>query len=450
MRLLPIALAAMLLLASAAANNPEELSAAVEAARESGQRPHPDQTLWREAIRTGEQARAAEPGSAEVLRLLARLYSEVSWHIRAYDTWLEFASVSGEAPDEQAFAEAAHQLGFARYSAGDLAGALEYYRALASMQPGNAGALYWLGRSQLESGADDAAAATFRELGAHAEADSLAASQLRLANQVAVYGAAAGRSFAHGLNSYDSGDVSGALSHFEAAFEANMEFTQAAVWAGRSALELGEPGLAARYWRWAVDLDPSDERSRYFLGLAERQDRWGADAVAEFDRGQEQYQAGALTDALASFEAAFRLSPGYLDALSWSARVAQELGRFEVAVDYWSRVLSLDPDDQGARYFMNMAGQRVAFGSEVSDAFLHGVGLYQQADFAAAEEEFLAVTLESPEFAPAWGYLGQIYFSQRRYALAADAYETARRLEPDNEEYTFFAMEALRLADTVE
>lgn len=439
----------MLVLAPAAAASLTELSAALETARSSSQQPHPDQPLWREAIRTGEQARDADPESAELLRTLAGLYSEVSWHIRAFETWLDYAAVSGEAPAGAAFAEAAHQLGFARYSAGDLQGALVYYETLSELQPTNAEALYWLGRIRLEAGEAPAAEASFARLNALPAAE-LSPGQLRLADQVTRFGAEAGRQFALGLNQYDAGDTAAALEHFEAAFTANRSFGEAAVWAGRTALELGQPGLAAGYWRWAVELDPADSRSRYFLELSTRQERWGIDAVAAFDRGQELYQAGELEEALAEFESAFRLGPGYVDALSWSARVAQELGFFERAHDYWSRVLSLEPADEGARYFMNLAEQRVAFGAGVSDGFLRGVGHYQQADFVAAEQEFLAVTAESPEFAPAWGYLGQIYFSQRRYGLAAEAYETARSLEPDSDEYTFFAMEARRLAATVE
>lgn len=450
MRSLLTVLVAVLLLTPAAAATLTDFSEAARAARESGQQAHPDQPLWRAAIRAGEQARSAGPESAELLQELARLYSEVAWHIRAYETWLDYAAVSGEAPAEDAFAEAAHQLGFARYSAGDLAGALDYYETLSRLQPGNAEALYWLGRINLEGGEPQAAESAFSQLSALPDTGALTAGQLRLAQQVTGYGPEAAREFALGLGEYDAGEPATALQHFEAAFTANRSFTEAAVWAGRTALELGQPGLAKGYWGWAVELDPADSRSQYFLALSERQDRWGIEAAAEFDRGQELYEAGDLQAALGSFEAAFRLAPGYVDALSWSARVAQELGEFSKAHDYWSRVLSLEPADEGARYFMNLAEQRVAFGAEVSETFLRAVGHYQQADFTSAEQEFLNVTDESPEFAPAWGYLGQIYFTQRRYGLAAEAYETARSLEPDNEEYTFFAMEARRLAETVE
>ncbi len=422
------------------------LEQAVQTARDSGQLRHPDQALWRQAILLAEQLTAEQPQSAELARLQAEIYSEVSWYARAYDAWLNFSELSGANPAPLAFAEAAQQLGFARYSAGDAAGALSHYGTLLGFQPDNAEALFWIGRIQLEQGEGAEAAASFSQLLSLQDTSSLSPSQLQLASNVETYGPEAALAFARGSSLFDAGQHAAALAEFEAAFAADRSFAQAAVWAGRTALELEDPELAAVYWGWAVELDPDDSRNRYFLELAERQAAWGIPAVASFDAGQDSYAAGDLPLALEQFEEAARLAPGYLEALSWSARVAQELERHALAADYWERVLAVSPADEGARYFLRLAEQRLAFGAEVSEMFLQGVGHYQAANFAAAEAAFAAVTQEDPQFAPAWGYLGQIHFAQRDYAQAAEAYETARSLEPGNDEYTFFAMEARRLA----
>lgn len=423
-----------------------DLQQAAQAARESGQPAHPDQNAWRDAIRTGEQARRAEPESAQVARLLAELYSEVAWYSRAFATWLDYSELSGEPPAAEPFAEAAHQLGFARYSFADLQGALHYYDALLEHQPDNAEALFWSGRIRLELGDGEGAEAAFDRLLQLDSADGVPVSQAQLAGNVAGFGPEAALAFSQGISLYEAGQLEAALERFQAAFEADRSFADAAVWSGRTALELGDPGLAAGYWRWATELNPEDSRSQYFLELAERQDRWGTEAAAAFDRGAELYAAGELSAALAAFEEAAGLSPGYVDALSWSARVAQELGRHDLAADYWQQVLRHDPGDEGARYFLNLAEQRLSFGGDVSDAFLRALDLYRQADFAGAEAELTAVTEEFPEFAPAWGYLGQIHFARGEYRQAAAAFERARELEPGNDEYVFFAMEARRLA----
>lgn len=422
------------------------LQEAARLARSTSPLQHPDQPLWREAIRLGEQLLNEDPQNPELALLLARIYSDVAWHARAYSAWLDYARLSGDAPDGAAFAEAAQQLGFARFSFGDLAGAAGYYETLLEFQPENPEALFWTGRIRLEMGEGEAASAAFASLLALNGSIDLPASQLQLARNALAHGAEAALSFARASTLYDAGQAEAALAGFEEAFERSRSFTQAAVWAGRTAMELGRPDLGTVYWGWAVELDPQDSRSRYFLAQAERQAEWGIEAAASFDAAMVAYEQGDMETALSGFEAAWRISPGYLEALSWSARVAQELGRFELAASHWERVLLHDPTDEGARYFLRLAEQRLAFGTEVSESFLRGVGHYQQAEFAEALEAFRVVTREDPDFAPAWGYLGQIHFAQRDYSEAAAAYETARSLEPGNEEYVFFAMEARRLA----
>src|SRR5690554_3023751 len=132
-----ILLAAALLFASqvtAQATLPE-VQAAVAAARASEQIPHPDQPLWREAIRLAEETRDAVPGDEATLLALARLYHEVSWHVRAWDAWLQWQEVSGEALLDTEFAETATQLAFARQQTGDLAGAALYLERLLDEQP---------------------------------------------------------------------------------------------------------------------------------------------------------------------------------------------------------------------------------------------------------------------------------------------------------------------------
>ena len=439
-------LTALLLSAVQAQAGLQEFEQAVSLARDSGQPAHPDQNAWRDAIRVGEQARSAEPDSAEVAGLLAQTYSDVAWYSRAFEAWLSYSELSGQPPAAQPFAEAAHQLGFARYSFADFEGALHYYGQLLQHQPDNAEALFWSGRTRLELGDGPGAETAFNRLLELDCLEGVPASQSQLAGNVAAFGPEAALAFSQGISLYETDQLDAALERFQAAFEADRDFVDAAVWSGRTALELADPGLAVGYWRWAVELDPDDARSRYFLALAERQDRWGIEAAAAFDPGAELYGADDLSGALAEFEQAATLSPGYVDALSWSARVAQELGRHALAADYWQQVLRHEPGDEGARYFLNLAEQRLSFGGDVSDAFLRGLDLYHQADFAAAEVELTAVTEEFPEFAPAWGYLGQIYFARRDYGQAADAFERARELEPGNDEYTFFAMEARRLA----
>ncbi len=427
-----------------------EVVAAVEAARASEQIPHPDQPLWREAIRLAEATRDAAPGDEATLLALARLYHEVSWHVRAWDAWLQWQAVSGEALVDEEFAETATQLAFARQQTGDLAGAAYYLERLLAEQPGNAGALSRAAGVALEAGRSDEAIELLNALSEVRPDDPAVVAQLGRAELTASFGAAAAAAFLTGTSLYEQGDLAGSISSFEEALMHNASFTAAAVWAGRTALEAGQPGRAEEHWQRAVELDPADSRSAWFLGLARDQLAWGAEAATQFHEGLSWYEAGDLAAALESFEAAVRANAAYADALSWSARTAQELGDYTRAESYWSGVLELQPNNEGARYFLRQVRQKLSFGDGVSDEFLIALDAYQQARFSDAEAGFLRATEVEPEFAPAWGYLGQLYFAQGRYDLAADYYGEAHRLDPADEDYAFFSREAQRLAKPVD
>jgi len=439
----------LVLLCGAAALAEGELTAAREAAAEAraeSRLPSPDQPLWRTAIRLAQEARDAAPESAEAARLLAEIYSEVAWHSRAYGAWLDWAELSGEAPEAEPFAEAALQLGFARLGAGDPEGADRYYSELLEFQPEHPEGLYRAGVARMQSGDGSAAQEPFRRLLELSAPEGLSDSQLELARHVTEHGAAAGREFSRGLTAWDAEDFPEALDRFSAAWDSARTFTQAAVWAGRTALELGDYGQAVRWWKIAVDLDPDDERSRWFLAHAEQLDDWGEEAVARFAEGQTLYETDGAAEAYPEFRAAARAAPRWTEALRWAGRTAQESGDWSAAVDWWQRVLDLEPDDETAAYFLRSARQRTAFGEDAGAGFLEALDAFQRADFSEAENGFLAVTEADPDHAAAWGYLGQIRFAQGRYAEAEEAYRKAADLEPDNDEYEFFARESARLA----
>lgn len=441
-----------LLAGSAVLAGPEiaDVREAADRARMESSLASPDRPLWRTAIRLAEELRAAEPDSLEAARLLAGIYSEVAWHSRAFSAWLDWAGLSGQEPEAEPFAEAALQLGFARLRAGDPEGADHYYGELLVFQPDNAEALWRSGAARLEAGHGNGAEERFRELLALGGDPDLADGQLQLARHVTEYGAAAGRDFAAGLAAWEAGDYGEALAGFEAAWDKARQFGAAAVWAGRTALELGEHERAARWWRIALDLDPDDERSRWFLERAERLAAWGEEAVAHFDEGQELYGAASAAEAFSAFRAAARAAPRWTDALAWTARTAQEAGDWHAAAEWWQQLADLDPDNESAAYFLRLARQRTAFGDEADEEFLQALDAFQRADFAEAERGFRAVTEDSPDHAAAWGYLGQIHFAKGSYAEAEAAYREAARLRPDSDEYAFFAAEAARLADPLD
>lgn len=415
----------------------------------------PDQRLWDEALDLAREARGLAPDDLSVARFLAQTYSEVHWYARALDAWLEYLEAGGDlqaraeepGPDPaEALAEAGNQLGFARYEAGNLAAALGYYQSVLRHVPDDPETLYWLGRINLELDEEEAARGYFQRLVAVEPAHETASYYLALIDERVRVGETASRAYRQGLSAYEEENLPAAHSAFVRALSANDEFIDAAVWAGRTALELEQPADAVRYWELVAARRPDDSAAQYFLEVSRAQAEWGVTAGRAFYQGQAAYEAGDVEGAADAFERALEANPEMVEAWVWAARANQERGEPEAAVGYWQGVLERRPDDERARYFLQIAQQQIEFGAEAGLAFVEAVRHYQLAELDRAEEGFLEVVAENPEFASAWAWLGRLYFARGDYRDAADAYSRAYQLEPSNGDYAFFAEEAERLA----
>ncbi len=407
-----------------------------------------DQPLWRQAIDLGEQALQAAPNDPEAVLFLARTYSRIGWFIRAWPRWQSYLETGGTlAPDDAAaFAKTGTELGFSRYSAGDLAGALPYYQTVAATLPENPEALSWLGRILLEQGDPAAALPYWERLAALDPSNSGFSFYRDLSSEQLRVGPAASAAFRAGLGAYDAGDLASALADFETAAASNPRFKEALTWAARTSGELGQFDKATAYWNEVLDLAPDDPGAKYFLQLVQDQKQWGAAAASAFYEGQNLYEQGDLAGAAERFDAAARFNPAFKDAAVWTARSYQELGQVDRALVAWRGVLKLDPEDKRAAYFLNLAEQQLAYGSEAGRAFVQGVEQFELANLSEAETLFQEAVQTNPDFAAAWAWLGRSRFTQADYAAAATAYRTAAELEPGNDDYRFFADEAAYLS----
>jgi tetratricopeptide (TPR) repeat protein len=259
-------------------------------------------------------------------------------------------------------------------------------------------------------------------------------------------GEAASEAYREGLSAYEEDRLGEAHAAFAKAVAANPEFVDAAVWAGRTALELELPATAVRFWERVVARRPGDGGARYFLDVARTQALWGVEAGRAFFAGQSAYERGDLESAADSFVSALEANPSMLEAWVWAARTSQELGEPEEALYFWQGVLERRPDDERARYFTELARQQIEFGPRAGQAFAEAVRHYQLAEFDQAEAGFRQAVEANPQFALAWAWLGRLYFTRADYPAAAEAYRRAAELQPANEDYSFFANEAARLA----
>lgn len=433
----------------------EQARAAASEARVTYEVHTPDGRLWREALELGEQARRLEPQNLDVLRFLALTYSEVNWHVRAHQLWNDYLEAGGNLkplPGEggldpaQAYAKVGQALGFSRYLAGSLQAAADYYLSVLRQLPGDQESLYWLGRINLELGEEEAARRYFSELLERDPEHRTAGFYLSLIAERESVGEEASRAYREGLSAYEEGRLADAHEHFARALANNRDFADAAVWAGRTALELEQPTVAQGFWERVVQLRPGDAGARYFLEVAQAQARWGVEAGRAYFQGQAAYQRGDLSAAAAAFERAVAANPRMVDAWVWAARAHQERGSPAAAIQYWQGVLERQPEDERARYFLDVARRQLQYGAEAGAAFSEAVRHYQLAQFDEAEASFRRAVNENPGFASAWGWLGRLYFTRGQYSEAARAYSRAAELEPENEDYAFFAEEAALLA----
>jgi tetratricopeptide (TPR) repeat protein len=424
-----------------------QAQAAALGARSSGALPTPDEPRWRDAVQLGEAARELAPDDLEVLRFLAETYSTLSWDSRAWELWSAYLDAGGNLDGTalSALSEAGRELGYARYSAGDLEGAAAIFERVAELEPDNVEALTWLGRIALEQGRSAAAERYWRRVLALRPGDPTARYYVQQSEQQLTYGAEASGAFNEGLAAYNAGRKAAALGAFTRAATANPDFEEAATWAGRTALELGRPRAAQRFWGALLERDPQNRQAAYFLTLAKAQRRWGTEAGRAFYAGQELYNQGRVEAAAERFVAASDANPQYPEAASWAARSLQESGQAARAVPYWRRLVALNPDDESARYFLEAAQAQQEAPTEAVQAFEEGVQAYQQADPERAQRAFRRATEADPGYADAWGWLGRLAFEGGRYGEAGAAYARALELEPGNATYRFFQAEAERL-----
>lgn len=169
-----------------------------------------------------------------------------------------------------------------------------------------------------------------------------------------------------GYGAYERGDVAGALQYYLRVTDLVPQDAEAHVWAGRILVENERPAESIPFWEQATRLDPSDDRSAYFLDLAREQSRWGSAPVNVFREGVNLYEAGQPTEASERFARAVLLNPDYPTAWAWLGRVAFEAGNYADAGTYYANAVRLEPGNETYRYFLNEAG-RLAGGAPVDD-----------------------------------------------------------------------------------
>ncbi len=223
--------------------------------------------------------------------------------------------------------------------------------------------------------------------------------------------------------------------------------------------------------RTAVELAPGHPEPLRFLAEAYSRSNWPGPAVDAwqafasaggvmspedtdlFTRAGNEYafaayQQGNRQLAAERYGLVARLAPGNVEAYRWIGRIMLELQMPEQAVAAWRTVLELDPDAEGAEYFLNLAQAQARWGVQPANDFYAGIAAYEAGNLPQARNSFAAASARNSGFADAWAWLGRVNFEQGLYGDAHAAYSRALAIEPNNSNFQWFTQESERLMNT--
>ncbi len=154
-----------------------------------------------------------------------------------------------------------------------------------------------------------------------------------------------------------------------------------------------------------------------------------------------RYQAGDHEAATGYYLTVLEVAPEDQEALGWLARIAFERGDVEgaeVAVRLWERLLAVAPEDATARYYLERARQRVAFGVAASDSFQAGVAAYETGDLEAALQDFQTALTANPGFVDADVWAGRVALELGLPQLAVEHWRRVTEARPDDQGASYF------------
>jgi tetratricopeptide (TPR) repeat protein len=157
-----------------------------------------------------------------------------------------------------------------------------------------------------------------------------------------------------------------------------------------------------------------------------------------------RYEAGDLAAAAERLEAIRAVRPQDAEALRWAARIALERGRPGEAAPLWRRLTELRPEDEGARYHLALAEERLAHGRAASDAFREGLAAYEAGELEAAAQAFGRAETAAPGWTGPQRWRARALLEAGRSRAAVDAWTALAERLPDDADVAYF-LERARL-----
>ncbi len=212
-----------------------------------------------------------------------------------------------------------------------------------------------------------------------------------------------------GYARYQTKDYESAISFFEDVLKILPNNTEALRWLGRIYLETGKPQKSLVYWEKLIGLEPNDSSAQYFYKLSKQEVKVGVQAATAFEDGINAYDKGDYQSALQAFKLSIAANPSYVDAYAWAGRTSTDMGQPSLALQYWTKVLELDPDYEGAKYFAGLAKEQARWGVVAASEFYKGIEMYNQGNLQGALPHFEQAYSYNSNYKNAAVWIARVY-----------------------------------------
>ncbi|MEZ4629596.1 MAG: tetratricopeptide repeat protein [Deinococcales bacterium] len=238
---------------------------------------------------------------------------------------------------------------------------------------------------------------------------------------------------------YEQGEKAQALDYYQTVYQLDPENDQALLWLARIYSEVGAEDKALPLWELAASKDL--EGAEYYLNLSQKSLEYNQAAVSAFEEGLALYKAGDLLKARESFSKAIEAAKEFTEAWAWLGRVNLELGSSPPAIQAWQQVLKLDPNYEGASYFLALSEEQGLWGIEASNNFQAGLKHYQEGRIKEAALAFEQAVEANSFFLDAIKWTARSYQELGNKDKALRFWQRAAELAPQDESVRYFLAE---------
>ncbi|MDV6373773.1 tetratricopeptide repeat protein [Deinococcus arenicola] len=241
-----------------------------------------------------------------------------------------------------------------------------------------------------------------------------------------------------GYAAYSRSQPDLAARYFTECLKLDPKNAQCAGWAARTALEGSDYARAQTLYTQALALTPGDRSLLYFQGLAQKASDYGPAATQAFSRAYADLDAGRKDRALTGFQAAALSAPNFNEAWRQAGRLALEAGNAQAALEAYQGAVALPAADASDKFNLALAQEGVQYGLDAVRTFRAAYAQYASGSKAAAADGFAQATVQNPDYAKAWSWLGRVRYEAQDYPGAAEAYGRAVALDPNDKPSAYF------------